>query len=1059
MDTVDPLSEATIKTQLAEIAQFRTSRSKGHHWVTHQLKVLVSDEEEDGDTGDEQYETLNEGTDLAYDSDDSADMERYGIKLSLQGSGGRVKFLRPDATERVTSDAEVSQCPRCKTYPRFSQTRRTRRFRLVEPWKYSKDGDEFEACDHFVAVSYCWSSYEASPRTCQIRDCTGSRADAPRPRSDSKGKSRDDNVYLSIENGRVPFDEVLDRAVDFASSGGLRCIWIDQACLPQDESEEHQTGVQSMDMVYQRARHTVGLLGSSINSQNELDSIATFFAWRRSYARSGSLPGQEWWDLHFFKRDQYGVTRACNGHGMPKRAQTAVAKNVFRAMVILLQSIVDDKWYTRAWILQESVSAGPKLNLLLRVRPGLEYNPSSFMGQDARLISTNQQGGSTFILTLKELGELKHGLTNMLDELYGFDQSTSTDLGHGQDNGIISRAIDISALERIPRPHPLHISCGTIKCACKSGFVCNAACAIALLRGRHCLKPEDKAAILANLCNFEIRLDTFQLAKHFKSLRLCLIALALLNADLSLLVPQFCNFTPSIDDTVPLFQVAYLNLHNVNKFTIQPDNAPRVQAVSQPCLTPGGVILPAFLWCVDREVDFAPIRLKWAEQWWKLKRLRQPGTRVSTTWWRETDALDEPERQVAERILDNLRERYLEGDPLRDQQDDERPGVLFSASVPFELLLKNHRVGLMIGEIVRDILSYLLHSNEVELANSIWQSLRWAWYTKEGRRVFLPDKIDDILLKHCHFLQFLQLNYTPDAAFAQEWLFDRVVLRGKLWVGHYIPSGIKGSALGSIQPFNVVSNDVFGGQTRSYEHCAPPQVQPWEDSHSVAHTLQIVRDMMQNQGPEIRKLLDPWATRTRSYKDSSVIGRDFVKAFLYESLRFQWRSPEAFESSNNATILGTIAAGLSPSMQAFMHYTETYVGWDIEQQDLRVHRRVSAFDVDGPCIVATPLDAIRERIPHSEERTLSSCWVIEPKGTDVTDEEADWIRKEFIRFRRVVLGGPKVEDFREFSEMELEHVPEHVVDSLRALRLKVLRQVQGMWDIMDPDPFQSFLFS
>lgn len=144
-------------------------------------------------------------------------------------------------------------------------------------------------------------------------------------------------------------------------------------------------------------------------------------------------------------------------------------------------------------------------------------------------------------------------------------------------------------------------------------------------------------------------------------------------------------------------------------------------------------------------------------------------------------------------------------------------------------------------------------------------------------------------------------------------------------------------------------------------------------------------------------------------------------------------------------------------METFLHYTETYVGWDIEQQEERVHRRISAFDVDGPCLVTTPVDATRERIPHSDERTLSCCWVVEAKGTDVTDEEADWIRKEFVRYRRVVLGGSM--DIPELSNLELKHVPESVLEDVKPLRLKVSRPVQGVWDIIHPAPFQSFLFS
>lgn len=1055
MGPVDALSEATIRSELAEIAKFRTNRNKGYHWVTHQLKVLVSDEEEDADADTERYDGRDGDANRAYDSDDSADIERYGIKLSLQRDENQARSTRAETASHET----VIQCRRCNKYPRFSQTRRTRHFRLVEPWEYLKPGDEHEACDHFVAVSYCWSSYENGSRTCQIRDCTGSRKDSLRVWSGSKGKSKDENVYLSPEDGRVPFDEVLDRAVEFASSEGLRCIWIDQACLPQDESEEHQIGVQSMDMVYKRARHTIGLLGCRIRSQVELDSLGTFFAWDRRRVSSGSVPGQDWWNLHLHRKSPNGVTWAMMRDEMPKADQRAVAKQVCRAMIDLLQRIIDDKWYTRAWILQESVSAGPKLSLLLQVPPALEYNPSSFMEQDGRLMTTNRHENSTFILTWSDFGSLEWGLYHMVLEFYDTNLFCPRDRGDSSDDiAMVSIVVFITSPKRIPRPHPRQKSHGIINCSCKPGFVCNAACAIGLLRGRHCLKAEDKIAIVANLCNFEIRLDTFQLAKHFKSLRLCLIALALLNADLSLLVPEFYEMS-CIDDPVPLFQVPYMNLHKVNKEGVEADHVPRFQTVSQPCLTPGGVILPAILWCVDREIDFTPIKSHWADRWWAMKTVSQSGSSGRQMWWQDVGSLVGAQRQSAERILRNIRKGYLEGESLRNHKDDAFPGIIFSASVRFNLLERDAQAKYKIGDMVRDILSYLLHSKETELANSIWQSLRSPSYKAVGGRVILPDKIDYILLQKPDFGALLHFDYTPNGAFAQEWLFDRIVLKGKLWVGHYIPSRTKGSGISSMQPFSVISNDIYSDDHRFYRHLAPP---PYVVSghYSPEHTFKIVRFRTRNYDPDIKQTLDPWVGKPMSLDESSVIGRDIVKTALYEEVRHQLRDPASFKRLRSPTIPGSVASVFSPAQEAFVNYIQTYVGWDIAEQESCVRRRISAFDVDGPCEVATPFDGTRERIPHSYERTLSSCWVVEAKGTSVPDEEADWIRKEFVRFRRLILGGSLwPTESPDPSELELQHVPERLIEDVSPLRLEVLRQVHGVWDIIDPAPFQSYLFS
>lgn len=60
-----------------------------------------------------------------------------------------------------------------------------------------------------------------------------------------------------------------------------------------------------------------------------------------------------------------------------------------------------------------------------------------------------------------------------------------------------------------------------------------------LTRGRLALnhRPADLLTILANLCDYEIRLSTNEIEKRFKSLSLYLVALAIINEDLSLLAP------------------------------------------------------------------------------------------------------------------------------------------------------------------------------------------------------------------------------------------------------------------------------------------------------------------------------------------------------------------------------------------------------------------------------------------------------------------------------------------------------------------------------------------
>lgn len=68
-------------------------------------------------------------------------------------------------------------------------------------------------------------------------------------------------------------DEVLARVLRYANYLGLRRIWIDKECSPQGESDEQQTAMDSMDLVYRRSRYPIGLLAVFLESQSEINYL------------------------------------------------------------------------------------------------------------------------------------------------------------------------------------------------------------------------------------------------------------------------------------------------------------------------------------------------------------------------------------------------------------------------------------------------------------------------------------------------------------------------------------------------------------------------------------------------------------------------------------------------------------------------------------------------------------------------------------------------------------------------------------------------------------------
>ncbi|KFZ11681.1 hypothetical protein V502_07464 [Pseudogymnoascus sp. VKM F-4520 (FW-2644)] len=159
-------------------------------------------------------------------------------------------------------------CETCLRYPRFPRRKKATKFRVIQ-FK-PEDFERGELCHHYIAVSYCW-------------------------RSDGNGKSTaaEKSYRVRVQQGdgsyidrmsRTP-NEIIDRAVAAARATGPDCtrlIWIDQECLPQDDGKEKEMGIQSMDIVYQRAQCTIGLFESVIQEQIQLDVVAAMMDWGRS---------------------------------------------------------------------------------------------------------------------------------------------------------------------------------------------------------------------------------------------------------------------------------------------------------------------------------------------------------------------------------------------------------------------------------------------------------------------------------------------------------------------------------------------------------------------------------------------------------------------------------------------------------------------------------------------------------------------------------------------------------------------------------------------------------
>jgi hypothetical protein len=91
------------------------------------------------------------------------------------------------------------------------------------------------------------------------------------------GRSRG---YTMIEAGgesrrqSIVRDEVLTRGLRYARHNGIRRFWTDRECSHlEDDAEEKQVTMNSMDLLYRGSRHPIGLLAVILKTQPEVNDL------------------------------------------------------------------------------------------------------------------------------------------------------------------------------------------------------------------------------------------------------------------------------------------------------------------------------------------------------------------------------------------------------------------------------------------------------------------------------------------------------------------------------------------------------------------------------------------------------------------------------------------------------------------------------------------------------------------------------------------------------------------------------------------------------------------
>ena len=272
---------------------------------------------------------------------------------------------------------------------------------------------------------------------------------------------------------------MLSRSIAYVAAYGVNSIWIDQICINQSDPVDKEKSIQVMDIVYQNSDHPIAVLEFCFQTQAEIDVFV-------------SICDDAFFTFH--------------------PAQIDLLESV-------LLSLSEDQWFERAWTLQESVSAGVSMTLLLGCS-GLQ-KPSQF-GITPGELEINIWDFQNAMVNARNLIEEGLAAGTWHDDSSAINASNYADI----------------LWNYMPTIIP-NYSGGTLERDPSHRQKCNAAQALTYLDDRYNSIFSDRLAILANLCNYNFRIDTKILDLPNSSFTVCAITLAILNGDMSLLGGYF----------------------------------------------------------------------------------------------------------------------------------------------------------------------------------------------------------------------------------------------------------------------------------------------------------------------------------------------------------------------------------------------------------------------------------------------------------------------------------------------------------------------------------------
>jgi hypothetical protein len=284
--------------------------------------------------------------------------------------------------------------------------------------------------------------------------------------------------YIVVEAGgqsrrqSIVRDEVLARVLCYARHNGLRRFWIDRECSPlEEDSEEKQITMDSMDLLYRDSRHPIGLLAVILNTQSGVNHVQTLMM---GYATVRD------------NEDEY-----------PRLICSTISR-VSLGIFDVLVHLHTDRWWTRAWTFQEEYLSSTSMRILIRREPGLMARHRFGFLQGGICLNAADFRTQATLFSLAFKREANHKFAKkcatMLKMFGRYD---------------IQYRFQHDAKKRAMSPR-----------------------IFAGMQRRNLDRPFDRLPIVANSCNYAIRFVSQKMSEGNHCLDLCLLTMSLLNGEL-----------------------------------------------------------------------------------------------------------------------------------------------------------------------------------------------------------------------------------------------------------------------------------------------------------------------------------------------------------------------------------------------------------------------------------------------------------------------------------------------------------------------------------------------